>query len=191
MFGLRFLERELQKSGSRRAGDSGLIGRALYTIRCIAIVFNSKVRAEVLSMRRVVFGAACVIALAFVALSSAAHANVLVRVDRATQTMDVSVDGASVYRWPVSTRRRGFGTPAGTFRPQRMAARWFSTVYYNAPMPHAIFFHGGYAIHGSYDIARLGGPASHGCIRLHPSAAAALFGIVQREGMQNTTIVVR
>jgi len=142
-------------------------------------------------MRRVLFGAACVIALAFVALSSAAHANVLVRVDRATQTMDVSVDGASVYRWPVSTGRRGFGTPSGTFLPQRMAARWFSTVYYNAPMPHAIFFHGGYAIHGSYDIARLGGPASHGCIRLHPSAAAALFGIVQREGMQNTTIVVR
>jgi lipoprotein-anchoring transpeptidase ErfK/SrfK len=142
-------------------------------------------------MRRVLFGAACVVALAFVAMSSDAHANVLVRVDRATQTMDVSVDGASVYRWPVSTGRRGFGTPAGTFRPQRMAARWFSTVYYNAPMPHAIFFHGGYAIHGSYDIARLGGPASHGCIRLHPSAAAALFGIVQREGMQNTTIVVR
>lgn len=143
-------------------------------------------------MRRVLFGVACVVvALAFVALSSDAYANVLVRVDRATQTMDVSVDGASVYRWPVSTGRRGFGTPAGTFRPQRMAARWFSTVYYNAPMPHAIFFHGGYAIHGSYDIARLGGPASHGCIRLHPSAAAALFSIVQREGMHNTTIVVR
>ena len=140
-------------------------------------------------MRRIVFAALCA-ALPFVVLSSCADANVLVRVDRATQTMDVSVDGASLYRWPVSTGRRGFGTPAGTFRPQRMAARWFSTVYYNAPMPHAIFFHGGFAIHGSYDIARLGGPASHGCIRLHPSAAATLFGIVQREGAHNTTIVV-
>jgi lipoprotein-anchoring transpeptidase ErfK/SrfK len=141
-------------------------------------------------MRRVLLAIVCA-ALAFVAWSSHADANVLVRVDRATQTMDVSVDGASVYRWPVSTGRRGFGTPAGTFRPQRMAPRWFSTVYYNAPMPHAVFFHGGYAIHGSYDIARLGGPASHGCIRLHPSAAATLFGIIQREGMHNTTIVVR
>ena len=140
-------------------------------------------------MRRVLSAALCA-ALPWVALSSYAEANVLVRVDRATQTMDVSVDGASVYRWPVSTGRRGFGTPAGTFRPQRMAPRWFSTVYYNAPMPHAIFFHGGYAIHGSYDIARLGGPASHDCIRQHPSGAVALFGIVQREGMQNTTIVV-
>ena len=140
-------------------------------------------------MRRIVFAAVC----AVLALSAAsrAEANVLVRVDRATQTMDVTVDGASLYRWPVSTGRRGFGTRGGTFRPQRMAPRWFSTVYYNAPMPHAIFFHGGYAIHGSYDIARLGGPASHGCIRLHPSAAATLFGIIQREGMHNTTIVVR
>lgn len=39
-------------------------------------------------------------------------------------------------------------------------------------MPHSIFFHGGYAIHGSYEINRLGGPASHGCIRLHPANAA-------------------
>jgi lipoprotein-anchoring transpeptidase ErfK/SrfK len=58
-------------------------------------------------------------------------------------------------------------------------------------MPHAIFFYGGLAIHGSYHIAQLGGPASHGCIRLHPSNAAMLFGIVRREGMQNTTIVVQ
>jgi lipoprotein-anchoring transpeptidase ErfK/SrfK len=140
-------------------------------------------------MRRIVLAALCA-ALPFVALSNSAEANVLVRVDRATQTMDVSVDGASVYRWPVSTGRRGFGTPAGTYRPQRMAARWYSTVYHNAPMPHAIFFRGGFAIHGSYHVARLGGPASHGCIRLHPSAAAALYGLVQREGAHNTTIVV-
>ena len=120
-----------------------------------------------------------------------AEANVLVRVSRGSQTMEVSVDGAPVYTWRVSTGRAGFGTPAGVFHPQRMAARWFSTVYYNAPMPHAIFFHGGFAIHGSYDIARLGGPASHGCIRLHPNAAAILFDLVQRQGMRNTTIVVQ
>jgi hypothetical protein len=57
-------------------------------------------------------------------------------------------------------------------------------------MPHSIFFHGGYAIHGSYEIHRLGGPASHGCIRLHPANAAALFDLVKSEGMTATTIVV-
>jgi len=138
-----------------------------------------------------------VVAAIFAALSLAvlpvarAEAGVLVRIDRASQTMEVSVDGAYLYTWKVSTARSGYRTPTGVFHPQWMAARWFSRIYYNAPMPHAIFFHGGYAIHGSYEIARLGGPASHGCVRLHPNAAAVLFDLVQHEGMRNTTIVVQ
>src|SRR5262249_39104670 len=44
--------------------------------------------------------------------------------------------------------------------------------------------------HGSYEINRLGGPASHGCIRLHPANAATLFELVKSEGMAATTIVV-
>jgi lipoprotein-anchoring transpeptidase ErfK/SrfK len=143
-------------------------------------------------MRRVALAAVfAAFSLFILPAASRAEAGVLVHVDRASQTMEVSADGAYLYTWRVSTGRPGYGTPAGTFRPQRMAARWFSTVYYNAPMPHAIFFYGGFAIHGSYDIARLGGPASHGCIRLHPNDAATLFGLVQREGMHNTTIVVQ
>jgi hypothetical protein len=35
----------------------------------------------------------------------------------------------------------------------------------HAPMPHSIFFRGGYAIHGSYATGSLGRPASPGCIR--------------------------
>jgi len=104
--------------------------------------------------------------------------------------MEVVVDGAPRYTWRVSTARAGYITPPGTYHPEMMARRWFSSRYYNSPMPHAIFFHGGYAIHGSYDTAHLGGPASHGCVRLHPSAAAALYDLVQREGAHNTTIVV-
>jgi hypothetical protein len=53
--------------------------------------------------------------------------------------MAVSVDGATRYNWPVSTGRRGYGTPSGVFRPQTMARRWFSRRYYNSPMPHSIF----------------------------------------------------
>jgi hypothetical protein len=104
--------------------------------------------------------------------------------------MSVAVDGVPRYRFTVSTGRAGYGTPNGTYHPQRLAASWFSKLYYNSPMPHSIFFHSGYAIHGSYDIKRLGGPASHGCIRLHPANAAALFDLVKSEGMDATTIVV-
>ena len=131
------------------------------------------------------------LSLTFLAAADHAEAGVRVQIDRATQTMAVIVDGIRRYTWPVSTGRRGYGTPAGVFHPQMLAARWFSHVYYNAPMPHAIFFRGGFAIHGSYEISRLGGPASHGCVRLHPNDAAVLFDLIQREGMRNTTIVVQ
>jgi len=104
--------------------------------------------------------------------------------------MTVLVDGQPRHTWPVSTGRAGFGTPSGTFVPQRLARRWFSRRYYNSPMPYSIFFHRGYAIHGSYEIRRLGGPASHGCVRLHPIHAATLYGLVQRHGAGKTRIVV-
>lgn len=118
------------------------------------------------------------------------RANVLVRVQKSTQTMYVTVDGVTRYRWPVSTGRGRFGTPNGTFRPQRMARRWFSRRYYNSPMPYSVFFYKGYAIHGTYDIHRLGGPASHGCVRLHPQNAATLFSIVQSYGAGQTRISI-
>jgi hypothetical protein len=57
-------------------------------------------------------------------------------------------------------------------------------------MPFSIFFHNGYAIHGSYAIDQLGGPASHGCVRLHPHHAAILFDLVQQEGPSNTAIEI-
>jgi lipoprotein-anchoring transpeptidase ErfK/SrfK len=143
-------------------------------------------------MRHLVFAAALA-ALSFAFLPAATRAEALVRVevDRASQTMAVIVDGEHLYTWQVSTGRPGYGTPAGTFHPHLLARHWFSRVYYNAPMPYSIFFYGGFAIHGSYEIARIGRPASHGCIRLHPEDAAILLGLVEREGMRNTTIVVQ
>jgi len=45
---------------------------------------------------------------------------------------------------------------------------YFSRKYYNSPMPHAIFFYCGFAIHGTNDLARLGGRprmAASGCTR--------------------------
>jgi len=128
--------------------------------------------------------------LVFIPTAQRADAEVLVQVERSSQTMEVSVDGMQRYTWRISTARRGYITPPGTYHPQSMAVRWFSRRYYNSPMPHAIFFHGGYAIHGTYEISELGGPASHGCVRLDPDNAATLFELVTQEGMHATTIVV-
>ena len=61
----------------------------------------------------------------------------------------------------------------------------------NAPMPHSIFFRGGYAVHGTNHVRRLGRPASHGCVRLHPRNAAKLFNLVRRNGQRNARIVIK
>ena len=132
-----------------------------------------------------------VIAAAFIVVAfTPARADVVVQIDKSAQRMSVSVDGVARYNWPVSTDRDGYGTPSGTYRPQAMMRSYFSRKYYNAPMPHAIFFYYGFAIHGTNDISRLGGPASHGCLRLHPSNAATLFSLVQHSGPRNTTIEI-
>ena len=118
-----------------------------------------------------------------------ARAAVVVTVNKTTQRLSVSVDGAQRYEWPVSTARRGYRTPNGTYKPEWLARKHFSREYDWSPMPYSIFFNEGYAIHGSYEVSRLGSPASHGCIRLHPDNAAVLFGLV-KEHMADTTIVV-
>jgi len=117
------------------------------------------------------------------------QAGIVVTVDKSAQLLSVAVDGFTRYQWPVSTARRGYRTPNGTYRPQWLARKWFSTIYDGSPMPYSIFFKDGYAIHGSYEISRLGRPASHGCIRLHPKNAAVLFALVQAN-MKDTEIVV-
>jgi lipoprotein-anchoring transpeptidase ErfK/SrfK len=117
-------------------------------------------------------------------------ASVLVEIEKSTQTMYVSVNGVTRHRWPVSTGRGRFGTPNGVFRPLRLERRWFSRRYYNSPMPYSVFFHKGYAIHGTTELSRLGGPASHGCVRLHPRNAATLFALVQGFGAGRTRIAI-
>jgi lipoprotein-anchoring transpeptidase ErfK/SrfK len=118
------------------------------------------------------------------------RASVLVEVEKSTQTMYVTVNGVTRHQWPVSTGRGRFGTPSGAFRPLRLERRWYSRRYYNSPMPYSVFFHKGYAIHGTTELHRLGGPASHGCVRLHPRNAAVLFALVQGAGAGRTRIQI-
>jgi lipoprotein-anchoring transpeptidase ErfK/SrfK len=139
------------------------------------------------------FASRLLLAAAFVIFVSGlqpAFADVVVQIDKSSQRMAVSVDGAARYSWPVSTGRGGYGTPSGVFHPQSLVRMHYSRKYYNSPMPHSIFFYYGFAIHGTNDISRLGGPASHGCVRLHPSHAAALYALVQRSGSRNTRIEI-
>jgi lipoprotein-anchoring transpeptidase ErfK/SrfK len=107
---------------------------------------------------RFLFGSRLILAAAivmFVLGLQPARASVVVQIDKSSQRMAVSVDGATRHSWPVSTGRSGYGTPSGLFHPQSMHRRYFSRKYYNSPMPNSIFFYYGFAIHGTNDISRL------------------------------------
>ena len=119
-----------------------------------------------------------------------AEAQIVAAINLSSQRMEVYVDGAPRYNWPVSTARPGYRTPTGTFKPTALVRYHRSTIYSGSPMPYSIFFLRGYAIHGSYETKYLGRPASHGCIRLHPSNAAALYSLVQKRGAGNTVIKI-
>ncbi len=112
-----------------------------------------------------------------------------IRIDISSQSMAVYAGGNHVGSYKVSTGRAGYWTPRGKWRVQRMARVHWSRQY-KAPLPNAIFFVGGIAIHATKGIHKLGTPASHGCVRLSPGDSAKVYGMVARHGMKNTLVTV-
>lgn len=113
-----------------------------------------------------------------------------IAIDLTSQRMTVRENGKTKYHWKISSGRSGYLTPTGTYKPQWMARHWRSRKYGNAPMPHSIFFHNGFAIHATYATGQLGRAASHGCIRLSPSNAKTMFGLVSKHGKAATRITI-
>jgi|GEM_PF-1282207 len=85
--------------------------------------------------------------------------------------------------------RRSCRTPSGSFAVYRKGSSACKSRKYpigrgGAPMPYCMFFKGGYAIHGSPHVPNYN--ASHGCVRVRPSAAAWL----SKNFMENGTKVI-
>ena len=116
---------------------------------------------------------------------------ILINIDKANQRMTVFLDGVETYDWPVSTGKAGYSTPSGTYNATSMNEIWHSKQWDNAPMPHSIFFmKDGHAIHGSLEVKNLGKPVSHGCVRISPENATALYALVEKNGLENTQVVL-
>jgi len=140
-------------------------------------------------MRKIFTAVLALLFLQFNAVS-ASSANLIANISLSSQTMTVSQNGIVKYRWKVSTARKGYVTPKGSWSAKWLSRNHRSRKYDNAPMPFAVFFNGGYAVHATFDLKRLGRPASHGCVRLHPDNAAQFFSMTSRNGLKNTRIVV-
>lgn len=90
-------------------------------------------------------------------------------------------------------------TKAGSFRifslgSSRCVSRKFPVGRGGAPMPYCMYFNGGQALHGSYEVVR--GNISHGCVRLHVEDARWLrFNFVEGPNAGNnyrgTRVIVR
>ncbi len=125
-----------------------------------------------------------------------------VQISKSGQFMDVFVRGEQWAHWPVSTGRETWdtppngakyfsGTPSGSWKPTRLVQNHMSALW-KVPMPYAIFFTGGIAIHAANSAVeyKLGSRASGGCIRLQSHNARLLFDLVNQVGLKNTRITV-
>ena len=115
---------------------------------------------------------------------------IVARIDLSDQAMTVYVDGKIAHRFKVSTGRGSYRTPTGRWNAAWLSPRHRSRKYNNAPMPWSVFFYNGYAVHGTTEVKRLGRPASHGCVRLHPDNAKVFFALVKDAGLDNSLISI-
>ena len=84
-------------------------------------------------------------------------------------------DGAVSYGpVPITSGRKGFRTPPGTFTVDFHSRNHVSSIY-NTPMPYSVFFNGGIAFHQGSLSER-----SHGCIHLSRTAAREFFNSLSR-----------
>lgn len=147
-------------------------------------------RARDSQMKKAILTAIALATMLFGAPVEGWAASLVARIDVSNQTMSVSRGGRVIHTWRVSTARKGYVTPRGTYRPTRLHKMWYSRKYDMSPMPYSVFFRGGYAIHGTGYVKQLGRPASHGCVRLETGNAARFYAMVKQAGAGNTRIVV-
>ncbi|TXJ74797.1 murein L,D-transpeptidase [Streptomyces lavendulae] len=94
-------------------------------------------------------------------------------VSETSRTLRWMVDGRTVSEMAVRFGTRRSPTREGAFPVYRKSRHHVSTLY-GSPMPYAMFFSGGEAVHYSYDFAARGyAGGSHGCVNVRDEAAIA------------------
>jgi hypothetical protein len=98
----------------------------------------------------------------------------VVIVSKANQKVFYIRDGKLLDVFTCSTALPKYDLSPGHYRVYSRQVKHWSKEY-EVWMPHSLFFHEGYALHATTMIRQLGRPASHGCVRLHPKDAEALY----------------
>ncbi|WP_031477699.1 L,D-transpeptidase family protein [Streptomyces bicolor] len=94
-------------------------------------------------------------------------------VSKSSRTLRWMIDGRSVLTVPVRFGSQYTPTREGVFSVYWKSRHHVSTLY-DSPMPYAMFFSGGQAVHYSSDFAATGyAGASHGCVNVADERAIA------------------
>ncbi|MFF4425892.1 peptidoglycan-binding protein [Streptomyces sp. NPDC001549] len=101
-------------------------------------------------------------------------------ISKESRTLAWMIDGKVVSTMDVRFGSENTPTREGVFNVGWKAKEWTSTIYHT-PMPYAMFFSGGQAVHYSADFAARGyNGASHGCVNVRDKGKlSALFNQVQ------------
>ncbi|MDG4863960.1 L,D-transpeptidase family protein [Streptomyces sp. T-3] len=102
-------------------------------------------------------------------------------ISKKSRTLSWMIDGKVVSTVDVRFGSQYTPTREGVFNVYWKSRHHVSTLY-DTPMPYAMFFSGGQAVHYSSDFAATGyGGASHGCVNVrNEGKIAELFGQVQK-----------
>lgn len=98
-----------------------------------------------------------------------------VEVDLSRQLLFIYQDRRLVLTSHISTGAPGMATPVGDYRVYRRVGSWHQSPL--GGMYRPLFFHRGYAMHGSLSVPLH--PASHGCVRLPLNAADRVAALVR------------
>nr|WP_240929556.1 L,D-transpeptidase family protein [Streptomyces coryli] len=94
-------------------------------------------------------------------------------ISKTSDTLRWMVDGKVVTAMDVRFGSQYTPTREGTFSVFQKSRHWTSTIYHT-PMPYAMFFSGGQAVHYSSDFAARGyAGASHGCVNVRDEGKLA------------------
>lgn len=98
-------------------------------------------------------------------------------IDLSEQKLTAWQGGKANYSTIVSTGKPTTPTHTGIFSIQRKLPQdRMQGEDYNLPrVPHVMYYHEGYAIHGAYWHHQFGTPVSHGCINLPLPAAEKIY----------------
>ncbi|MEU7055335.1 L,D-transpeptidase family protein [Streptomyces sp. NPDC046197] len=105
-------------------------------------------------------------------------------IDKTSRTLRWMVGGRTLSTMAVRFGAQYTPTREGVFQVYWKSRHHVSTLYHS-PMPYAMFFSGGQAVHYSYDFAARGyAGGSHGCVNVRDEAAIALLFARVRVGDQ-------